>query len=102
AAELAVGADAIASMVGRVSALGPDPLFERRTVLVRAATGVAAVTLVPLITSAAAAAQGAKRAVRPKRLKIDGAWLCDQRYALCTFAACKPSKSNKNAPGCRC
>src|SRR6202011_1966332 len=33
---------------------------------------------------------------------IDGAWLCHQRYALCTFAACKPSPTNKNIPVCRC
>jgi hypothetical protein len=40
--------------------------------------------------------------VRPKRLKIDGAWLCDQRYALCTFAACKPSKTNPSISVCKC
>jgi hypothetical protein len=40
--------------------------------------------------------------VRPRQLKIDGAWLCDQRYALCTSAACKPSKANPGISVCRC
>jgi uncharacterized membrane protein YphA (DoxX/SURF4 family)/peroxiredoxin len=115
ASESAEGGEAIAELVARASAprasapgasapdaIAPDRTFERRALLARAAIGLGTVTVLPVISSAAAAARTVSRAVRPKRLKIDGAWLCDQRYALCTFASCKPSKSNKNVSVCRC
>jgi peroxiredoxin/uncharacterized membrane protein YphA (DoxX/SURF4 family) len=98
----AVGADEIAGLVGRVTARDGDPVVGRRALLARAAMGVAAVTVVPLITSAAATARTVKRVVRPKQLKIDGAWLCDQRFALCTTAACEPSRTDPNISVCRC
>jgi hypothetical protein len=99
AADPAVGGRDIGRMVARATAIGPEPTIGRRAVLVRAAMGVATVTVAPLLTGAAAAARSIGR---PKKLKVDGAWLCDQRYALCTFAACQPSKSNKDISVCRC
>jgi peroxiredoxin len=102
AANPAVGADEIGGLVTSIIAHGADSAFERRALLARAATGVAAVTFVPLISSAAATARSVHRAVRPKRLEIDGAWLCNQRYALCTSAACEPSRTNPNISVCRC
>jgi peroxiredoxin len=102
AATPAVGADEITGLVANVSAGGAEAVFERRAVLARAAMGVATVTVVPFITSAAAAARSVKQAVKPKKIKIDGAWVCDQRYALCTFASCKPSKTNPNISVCTC
>jgi peroxiredoxin/uncharacterized membrane protein YphA (DoxX/SURF4 family) len=102
AAAPAVGADEITALVERITARGGDPAFGRRALLARAAMGVATVTVVPLITSAAATARNLKRVARPKRLKIDGAWVCDQRFALCTTAACKPSKTNPNISVCKC
>jgi uncharacterized membrane protein YphA (DoxX/SURF4 family) len=98
AADPAVGEQQIARLVER-TASGHEPGLQRRTVLVRAAMGVAAVTVAPLVSAAASAA---RTVARPKKLKLDGAWLCDQRYALCTFAACKPSKSDKDVSLCRC
>jgi peroxiredoxin len=102
AARPAVGAEEIARLIAHTGAPGDGPALARRAVLVRAARGAAAVSVVPFVSSAAALAQSVRRAVRPKRLKIDGAWLCDQRYALCTFAACEPSKTDKNVSVCRC
>jgi peroxiredoxin len=102
AATPAVGADEIGGLVTRIVAHGADSAFERRALLTRAATGVAAVTVMPFISSAAATARSVHRAVRPKRLEIDGAWLCNQRYALCTSAACEPSSTNPNISVCRC
>jgi peroxiredoxin len=98
----AVGEDEIANLVAQATAQAAPPTLQRRAVLARAAMGAAAVTVVPLLSSAAAMARTAKRAVRPKKLKIDGAWLCDHRYALCTSAACKPSKTNPDISICRC
>lgn len=99
AAAPARGAQEIAALVASETKSGHDLDLQRRAMLVRAATGLAAVTASPLITAVAAAARSV---TRPKKLKIDGAWLCDQRYALCTFAACKPSKCNKDVSICRC
>jgi hypothetical protein len=100
AARPAVGPSEIAHLVARATAPGPQPT--RRTALRYAAAGVASIVAEPLVSTATAAARIARAAARPKKLKIDGAWLCDQRYALCTFAACKPSKTHKNVSVCRC
>jgi hypothetical protein len=100
AAEPALGAEQIAALVARVTD-AEKPLV-RRGLLVRAATGAAAATVLPMLASAAAAARAVERAARPKALKIDGAWLCDQRYALCTKAKCLPSKSDPKISVCRC
>jgi peroxiredoxin len=102
AAVPAVGGDEIIGLVARTIAGTDEARFARRALLARAAVGLAGVTVVPLIESAVATARSVERRVRPKRLKIDGAWLCDQRYALCTSAACKPSKTNPNVSVCRC
>lgn len=102
AAVPAVGAEEIAALVERITARDGDPALGRRALLARAAMGVAAVTVVPFISSAAATARTVRRVVRPTQLKIDGAWLCDQRFALCTTAACKPSKTNPKISVCRC
>ncbi|HEY2258379.1 MAG TPA: MauE/DoxX family redox-associated membrane protein [Solirubrobacteraceae bacterium] len=99
AADPAVGADAIARLVAGASPAGEELAVGRRAVLVRAATGIAAATVGPLLSAMAA---GARTVTRPKRLKVDGAWLCDQRYALCTFARCTPSKTDRDVSICRC
>jgi peroxiredoxin len=96
------GADEIAALVELATATGEQPPVGRRVVLRSAAAGAAAVTLIPLYESAAAIARTVAHAVRPTKLKIDGAWVCGQRYALCTFAACKPSKTNPDISVCKC
>jgi peroxiredoxin len=96
------GADEIAVLIERAIATGEETTLGRRAVLRTAAASVMGVALVPLYESAAAVARTVRHAVRPSKLKIDGAWLCDQRYALCTFAACKPSKTNPNVSVCKC
>jgi hypothetical protein len=96
------GADAIAGLVAGATAGDRGRAVGRRAVLGRAAVAVAGVTVVPMLESAVAVARTVAHAARPKRLKIDGAWLCDQRYALCTFAACKPSRTNPNISVCEC
>jgi peroxiredoxin len=100
AANPALGETEISDLVTRTMA--SEPVFPRRTVLTQVAAGVGALSLTPLLSSAAAAARALTQVARPKKLKIDGAWLCDQRYALCTSAACKPSPTNKNISVCRC
>ena len=101
AAATAAGASEITALVARVTA-GGLAVAGRRALLKRAVAGAAAVTVVPLLASACASARSVRHAMRPGQLKIDGAWLCDQRYALCTSAACEPSKTNPKVSVCRC
>ena len=35
-------------------------------------------------------------------VSIDGLWLCNQRYALCTTAPCEPLLADKNTANCAC
>jgi hypothetical protein len=98
----AVGADQIFELLARTTADREEVRFERRAVLARAVLAVAGVTVLPFVESAVAMAAGVKQKVRPKHLKVDGAWLCDQRFALCTTASCEPSKTNPNISVCRC
>jgi hypothetical protein len=98
----AVGADEITDLFGRTIARDEQAHFARRAVLARGILGVAGITFVPFIESAAAVARTVKHSVRPSKLKIDGAWICEQRYALCTSAPCKPSRTNPNISVCKC
>lgn len=98
----AVGLEEIASLVARAVETDEDGRFGRRTLLTSAAAGVVSVVALPLVASAASAARTVHQAVRPKALKVDGAWLCDQRYALCTSAPCKQSETDPKIGICNC
>jgi hypothetical protein len=77
-----------------------EPRFARRALIARAALGVASLGAFPLI--AAACGNSKKPPRRPKELHINGAYLCDHRYALCTDAACVPSTSDPSIVICDC
>jgi hypothetical protein len=109
AAELAVGASEIEDLVDRATEHRGFPGITRRRVLERAAVGFASVTFVPLVAAVASAcgSTSSKRAASGtgaarKAVEVEGAWLCDQRYALCTTAACQPSPTDPNVAVCRC
>jgi hypothetical protein len=57
-------------------------------------------------TGAMAAAQATPGATpgaeNPDALEIDGAWLCNQPFALCTTAPCELSPSDATIANCRC
>jgi peroxiredoxin/uncharacterized membrane protein YphA (DoxX/SURF4 family) len=97
----AAGAEEITGLLARATAPGQYVPLGRRALLRRTATTAAALAL-PLVTSAWAPARAALHAMRPRQLHIDGAWLCDQRYALCTSATCHPSRTNPKISVCRC
>ncbi|MFE5082120.1 MauE/DoxX family redox-associated membrane protein [Streptomyces mirabilis] len=97
AATPAAGAAEIADLVTR--ALQP----RGRSTIARRALLFASATMVPTVISTRAMARGVTGANwRPKQVKFAGGWLCKQRYALCTKAACKPSLSDPNVVICRC
>jgi peroxiredoxin len=72
-----------------------DARFDRRALL-----GFATLGLLPLVAAACGGARASPK--RPKTLHVDGAYLCDQRYALCTDAACVPSPSDPSIVICDC
>jgi hypothetical protein len=37
-----------------------------------------------------------------EQVEVDGGYLCNQRYALCTGAACVPSKTDPKVAVCQC
>ncbi|MGW7380466.1 MauE/DoxX family redox-associated membrane protein [Streptomyces sp. NPDC054794] len=97
AAAPAVGSAEIADLVTR--ALQP----RGRSTVARRALLFASALVVPAVFAPRATARGLTWANwRPKQVKFAGGWLCKQRYALCTKAACKPSPSDPNILICRC
>ncbi|WP_406164557.1 MauE/DoxX family redox-associated membrane protein [Streptomyces sp. NBC_00996] len=100
AAVPAVGAAEISDLVSK--ALQP---LDRSTIARRAVL-FASATLVPALASACAVGRGvsgitpSKRP--PKQLAAGRGWLCDQRYALCTSAACEPSPNDPGIVICHC
>jgi peroxiredoxin len=101
AAPTARGAGEITDLVSQATGTREEPRLARRELIARAAFGLASLGMFPLVTSAYAASKH-RPAKRPKQLHIDGAYLCDHRYALCTDAACVPSKSDPSIVICDC
>jgi thiol-disulfide isomerase/thioredoxin len=99
ASSTAVGAEAIIDLVEGSTAAGG---LARRGLVARGALGIAALSVLPLGASAAHAARTVARAARTKSLKVDGAWLCNQTYALCTAAQCVPDPKNAGFSICTC
>jgi thiol-disulfide isomerase/thioredoxin len=109
AADLALGAGEIDSLVGRALQVSEEPTFTRRGILGRAAFGFASVSILPAFAAIASAcgSSSANRAspttvTNKDALEVDGAWLCNQTFALCTTAPCVPSKTDPNISICRC
>jgi peroxiredoxin len=94
------GAREIADLVTDATETSEEPRLARRELIARAAFGLASFGAFPLI--AAACGSSKKSPKRPTELHIDGAYLCDHRYALCTDAACVPSKSDPSIVICDC
>jgi peroxiredoxin len=92
-----------------------EPRHSRRTVVARAARGLASVGVLPVIAAACGTAKttsGTGEASassttghgpgRPKSLRVGKVYVCDQAYALCTDAPCVRSKQNPNIAICDC
>ena len=99
AAAPALGADEIQRLVaGTLAAATADPAT-RRVALRRVVVGASAVMFAPMLETVSSAGAALRRR---RQVKVEGAWLCDQRYALCTTAACKPSPSDPGIAICEC
>ena len=100
-AATASGADEIAALAGVELTEHGEPRLGRRSLL-----RIAALASLPGLASACASTTSpdAPTALpkRPKAIHVDGAYVCDQRYALCTNAACVPSATNPSILICDC
>jgi uncharacterized membrane protein YphA (DoxX/SURF4 family) len=98
------GAD-IEGLVTRPAATASQRRWSRRRFMVRvgpfAALPFASAALAACGSSPASDTRSAAAAAK-QQVEVDGAWLCDQRYALCTGAACVPSKADPKVAVCRC
>lgn len=94
------GAGAIGVLVGRAVQLSETTGFNRRGLLRRATVGVASVGFLGATAYESAAKSSA--APNANALEVDGAWLCNQTFALCTTAPCVPSPTDPNISVCDC
>jgi hypothetical protein len=99
------GAGAIGKLVGQAMEASEEPRFTRRGVLGRAAVGLASVTVLPAVGAIASACGSSSKntaAHDVDALEVDGAWLCNQTFALCTTAPCVPSTTDPKISVCDC
>lgn len=101
----AFGAADIEALVARPAAMANRPGLSRRRFVVRMGPFGA----LPFVSAFLAACgssppsnRGSAATTAKQQVEVDGAWLCDQRYALCTGAACVPSKTDPKVAVCQC
>src|SRR5579871_1443232 len=111
AAALAQGAGEIERLLEQTVEAQAGPRFTRRGVLLQAARGVVSLAAFPALGALVSACDPARGSpassatptvVSKNEVHIDGAWLCNQSYALCTTAPCEVSKTDPNVAVCHC
>ena len=100
---MALGAQEIERLVEGAPAGGGEPRVTRR----QAITTGSALSAFAIIAAACGVptknkAGGGTTAPTNDALKVDGTWLCNQPFALCTTASCQPSTTDPNISVCRC
>jgi hypothetical protein len=100
---LALGAQEIERLVEGEPAGGGEPRVTRR----QAITTGSALSVFAVIAAACGVttknqAGGGTTVPTNDALKVDGTWLCNQPFALCTTASCQPSTTDPNISVCRC
>lgn len=98
--ETARGAAAISDLVDKAVRLSEQSRLTRRGLLRRAS-----VSLLPLVATTAAACDSPSKNSLPSNVnafEVDGAWICNQTFALCTTAPCVPSPTDPNISVCDC
>ncbi len=100
---MAFGAEQIEHLVQGASAGDGDRRLTRR----QAITSASALSAFAVIAAACGVTPKTKAAgdtsIPDKdAFKVDGAWVCNQPFALCTTATCVPSTTNPNISVCKC
>ncbi len=118
-ARLAQGAGEIERLVTARFDRDDSPRLPRRAAIAAAARGATTLGAFPLLAAACGSSQSSSSAGsssqttstsqakgaaagRPTSLRAGGAYICQQRYALCTNAACRPSPHDPNIVICDC
>jgi hypothetical protein len=97
--------DQVARRLGVAHFTRRDALRVGRAGLVAAIAGLTRSRWVPDgMTVSALAEEGtpSAEATPSNEVNIDGMWLCQQTYALCSIAPCEPSLADENSSICRC
>lgn len=111
AAALAQGAGEIEGLIEQALEAWAEPRLTRRGMFRQAARGVASLTALPALAALASACDPARGSqvvsatptvVNKNEVYVDGAWLCNQSYALCTTAPCEVSKTDPTIAVCHC
>jgi peroxiredoxin len=115
ASAVARGAGEIDQLVEHEFGLDDSPAIERRTLIVRAVRGATTLGAFPLIAAACGSssssstpsaspksATGAATSTPPTSLKVGDAYICHQKYALCTNAPCRADPHNPKVVICDC
>ncbi|HEY2772049.1 MAG TPA: MauE/DoxX family redox-associated membrane protein [Solirubrobacteraceae bacterium] len=116
ASGVARGAGEIEELVEPRFAQDEAPRFERRALILRAARGASTLGAFPLLvaacgSSSSSSSTGASSsttstttttATQPTSLKVGSAYICKQKYALCTNAPCRPDPHHPKLVICDC
>jgi hypothetical protein len=101
AAAPARGAGAIRDLIDQAVKSSAAARFARRGVLSRAVS-LASVAVVPAAVTAWGSGTAGAKPGDTDALEVDGAWICNQTFALCTTAPCVPSATDPGISICDC
>jgi hypothetical protein len=96
--------DLVAGATARPAERSGQPLLSRRSFVV----GLGSFAALPVVGTVLAACGSTppgkvgSGTTTASEVEVDGAWLCNQRYALCTGSACVPSKTDPSVAVCQC
>ena len=103
--DAARGAGAIRDLLDRAVQVADASRFTRRGLLRRASVGLASAGVLPVVAATAAACDSGRNNSLPSDVnafEVDGVWICNQTFALCTTAPCVPSPTDPNVSVCDC
>lgn len=101
AARPARGAGAIRELIDNAVMSSAATQFTRRGVLGRT-VGLLSAAVLPAASTAWGAGTALAKPSDPNALEVDGAWICNQTFALCTTAPCTPSPTDPGISVCDC
>jgi peroxiredoxin len=115
ASAVARGAAEMEALLSARFDAGDEPRVARRTMLLRAARGATTLGAFPLLaaacgstsspssaTSSTSATTTNTSSTSPTSVKVGSAYICLQKYALCTNAPCRPDPHNPKVVICDC
>jgi peroxiredoxin len=113
ASAVARGASEIEALIAGRFEQDDLPRFARRALIVRGARRATTLGAFPLLAAAcgssssssstrSSASSTATTATRPAALHVGSAYICQQKYALCTNAPCRPDPHNSKVVICDC